>query len=383
MKFIKIPTAKFPQTTDYNLIISMSLDHSLSRPFAWGIRLCHVKSGHNINNLSESISKNVNSIKPFIRLMKSFINVLEESFIYLHNNKSRACAFVYSKQEKKVIQDALLEIISMDESISGGIQYKATTCLFNLFEDSQLLASQNNVVESSTEFPNISKEWSYFPKLIVLEDAISENIAIHVPGFYRLTDIRDQLVKPTLKDIKIFKDTEVVELESIFSLWVTGSLNPEIEIINELHLLRIDFVNATIRAYYELLKKSTNDISSILIFKPPIFTLTKSVKFKNNYLGKLYFFKQYEAITKCNQYRFDRIRDFMQGEAVYGSKLRFEELNSESEIARFTLLSNNGKELESSSYRSFILIEDNSQVTNNSLLFKEKFDFYKIRNILY
>ncbi|CAB4431183.1 unnamed protein product [Rhizophagus irregularis] len=238
--------------------------------------------------------------------MNIFVTKLEESFKYLQENKSRACVFVYSDQEKKVIQDALLEIISMDESnISGEIQQKATSCLFNLFEDSSLLATQNNVTESSTKFPNISKEWKEwrdFPRLIILEHAIN---------------------------------IEDLELENIFTLWVSGRLDPKLNIINKLHLLRTNFVNAIIRAYYKILKNSTNYISSILIFTPPIFTLTKFKEFKHNYLGKLCFFKQFEAITECSQNKYDRIRDFMQGEVVYGSKLKFEEF-CDSETARIT-----------------------------------------------
>ena len=42
-------------------------------------------------------------------------------------------------------------------------------------------------------------------------------------------------------------------------------------------------------------------------------------------MGKLCFFKQFEAIIECSQNKSDRIRDFMQDEAVYGSKLKFEE----------------------------------------------------------
>ncbi|CAB5216469.1 unnamed protein product [Rhizophagus irregularis] len=316
-QFIETPTANFPQKTVHNLIISMSLDHYLSRPFAWGICLYH-NSGHEIENhkYSESISKNDVSLKSFIHLISCFVIVLEDIFKYLQNMNQKL------------------------SNVSRNIQQSATKCLFNLFEDSLLLASQNNTTESF-KFPNISKEWRDFPRLIVLERAISENIAFHVPGFYRFIDIRDQLVKPTLKDSKYnfiiikknddFKDIEYAELENIFKLWAPGYLN-SLKIINDLHLLRNDFANAIIRAYYELLKKSTNDISSILIFIPPKFTLTEVENFKNNYLGKLYFFKQYEAIKKCNRHRSDRIKDFMYGEAVYGSELQFEELNSDSKL---------------------------------------------------
>ncbi|CAB4431182.1 unnamed protein product [Rhizophagus irregularis] len=55
-QFIKIPTANFPLKTDHN-IITMSLDHSLSRPFAWGICLydCTI-SGRFIKGHRHSVS---------------------------------------------------------------------------------------------------------------------------------------------------------------------------------------------------------------------------------------------------------------------------------------------------------------------------------------
>lgn len=46
----------------------------------------------------------------------------------------------------------------------------------------------------------------------------------------------------------------------------------------------------------------------------------------------------------------------MYSEAEYRSELQFEELSSDSKIARFTFLSTNKKELECNLYHSFILI---------------------------
>jgi DNA replication ATP-dependent helicase Dna2 len=369
IKFIGVATANFPQKTDHNLLIAISLDPFLSRPFGWAICL-YSSDGKIIPNFRRSGSslKDDESEPSFITLMDKFVTTLEKSFEYLAKHKSRACVFVFSEQEKKALQDALLEIISMDEGrISSAIQHTAVRCLFNLFEDSSLLLASGNDDGNNTELPD---EWREFPRLIVLENAIRENIAIHVPGFYRFTDIWEQLVKPKLKDEELINSLEQhiedIDLEDIYAIWV--SARSSIQKINAAHLYRVDFGIAVIRSYYELLKESTDDIASKLIFTPPIFTFTEIKAFGHNYLGKLYFFKQFEAITECAQIRSGRIKDLIQGEAVYGIRLQFEKFSKKegSEwIAKFVILSN-GKEvnvLEPRVLKDFILVEDNPEVT--------------------
>ena len=178
----------------------MSLDPFLSRPFGWGICL-YTSDGRIIQNFrrSGSVSKDEESQKSFTYLMDKFVTILEKCFEYLAKIKSQACVFVYSEQEKRAIQDALLEIISMDEDkIASAVQHTATRCLFNLFEDSSVLLASGHTEDGNlTELPD---EWREFPRLIILERAIRENIAIHVPGFYRFVDIWQQLVKPKISD---------------------------------------------------------------------------------------------------------------------------------------------------------------------------------------
>ncbi|RIA89830.1 hypothetical protein C1645_806056 [Glomus cerebriforme] len=377
-QFIGIATANFPQTTDHNLLVAISLDPFLSRPFGWGICL-FTKDGKIIQNFrrSASTSKDDESLQSFVSLMDKFVTTLEKSFEYLAKVKSKACVFVYSEQEKKALQDALLEVISMDEGdISSAVQHTAVRCLFNLFEDSSLLLASGNSEDGNlTELPN---EWREFPRLVVLEYAIKENIAIHVPGFYRFTDIWQQLVKPKLKDQELLDSLEQyiekIDLEDIYALWVSAQSSASR--INEAHLQRVDFGMAVIRAYYELLKESTDNIASKLIFTPPSFTFTEIKSFGHHYLGKLYFFKQFEAISECTQIRSGRIKDFIQGEAIYGIRLQFERFTKKegSEwIARFAILSN-GKEvsvLEPRTLKDFILVEDNPEGVLKAILFPD------------
>ncbi|CAG8482670.1 10470_t:CDS:10, partial [Racocetra fulgida] len=167
-----------------------------------------------------------------------------------------------------------------------------------------------------------------FPRLIVLEQSLKENIAINVPGFYRVTDVWEQMVKPTLKCYQAPNDLEFyidrIDLEDIYAAWVSATEN---KVINEILFMRSKFVNSVIHAYYVLLKKSTNDIASILLFSPQAFVVSnvQAIQdFKHDYLRKLYFFKQFEAFTSSSQQKKDRLKDLAQEEAT--CRIKFDKI---------------------------------------------------------
>ncbi|PKC66649.1 P-loop containing nucleoside triphosphate hydrolase protein [Rhizophagus irregularis] len=380
-QFVGLPVANFPQKTDHNLLITMSLDPFLSHPFGWGICL-FTGDGEILQKYRRAESFSKESQKKFVPLMDEFVTMLTKCFEYLSQVKSRACIFVYSEREKTTIQDALLEIITTDDNtVSCTLQHAATRCLFNLFEDSSLITASGSKDDNIMEIPDSRNEWREFPRLIILEHAIKENIAIYVPGFYRFIDIWQQLVKPTLSnDQELLNSLEQhitkIDLENIYTSWVSEQSSAQ-QKIQEAHLLRIKFVNAVMKAYYKLLKESTdNDIASILIFTPPIFTFTEIKSFNNHYLGKLYFFKQYEAITECMRIRSKRIKDFTQDESIRGVQLRYErfinKVNNEW-IVKFTII-NNEKDaslLEPSSFKTFILVEDSPKGLREAIKFSD------------
>ncbi|RIA90627.1 hypothetical protein C1645_823167 [Glomus cerebriforme] len=121
-----------------------------------------------------------------------------------------------------------------------------------------------------------------------------------------------------------------------------GFLN---KVHHKTYLSKIKFENAVIKAYHELLKESTDDIASKLIFTPPIFTFTEIKMFRYHYLGKLYFFNQFEVITECSRTRSDRIKDLINGKGA--------------------------SPLESSSYNKFILVKDNSKGILDAIQFPD------------
>ncbi|CAG8704457.1 17212_t:CDS:2, partial [Racocetra fulgida] len=271
VQFIGTPTATFPQQTDHNLVIAMSSDPFVLYPFGWAICL-YASDGSIIEEFrhAESVYKyNDEALPTFISLMDKFLTYLEEIFKYLSMNKSRACIFVYSEQEKIAMQDSLIELITLNsDKISEDIQHKAMQCLFNLFEDCSLLLAVGSDESENSKLPD---EWREFPRLIVLEHSVKENIAIRVPGFYRVFDIWEHMVKPVLKDNQDLLDNldphiSNIDLEDIHSKWVSENVNEDE--INKFHLFRSEFVNTVIQAYYTLLQKSTNNIASILIFSP-------------------------------------------------------------------------------------------------------------------
>jgi len=188
------------------------------------------------------------------------------------------------------------------------------------------------------------------------------------------------MVYPLMKDEalknEINENLYMIDLDGLYELWVVEN---DISNTNDLHLLRNHFTNAVIHAYYDLLRSYTPDIASILISSPPPFSFTQIKSFSNNYLGKLYFFKQFEAVTGCAKIRASRFNDLVQRGAVSGVVLEFDKFVkkvNESErypewVARFILISG-GKEfsiLEPSHLKEYILVDDSDEVILLYLVF--------------
>ncbi|CAH1760618.1 8372_t:CDS:10, partial [Entrophospora sp. SA101] len=386
-QYLGIATPSFPQITDHNLIISMSLDPFLSRSFGWAICI-YTSDGKPIQSYrhADIISKDDAFGRKFVDLMEKFVTKLAKCFEYLAKEKSRACIFVYSEQEKNTIKDSLLKILSMDSNlVPSSVGHLAARCLFNLFEDSSLLlASRNSEIN---EIPELSGESSEFLRVIILEQAIRENIAIHVPGFYRLIDVWEQMVRPKLEDEQLLEllneQAKNIDLEEIYSSWISSKCE-EVIGLNKAHLLRNDFANAVIKVYYMLLKEYTDDISSKLLFAPSPFKFAEIRSFKNDYLGKIYFFKQYEAITESKQVRSGRFADYVSDEAKNGILLQLDKFINKSGsewVMRFDVLSDGkvGSLLEKSNLKEFILVED----TMKGILEAIKFPDMKYRNTIF
>ncbi|RIB26034.1 hypothetical protein C2G38_2164525 [Gigaspora rosea] len=380
-QFIGTPTATFPQQTDHNLIITMSMDPFVLLPFAWSMCL-YTNDGQVMKKFqfAESISKYKDENQSaFVSLMDKFVTRLTKIFEYLSYKKSRACIFVYSEQEKFTIQESLLKIIRLDD-VSEAIQHMTTRCLYNLFEDCSLLLAVGGDIDNSSEIPG---QWREFPRLVCLEQSLSENVAICVPGFYRFIDIWEQMVKPVLEDNKelltaLEPEISKIDLEDIYAIWISENVNEDE--INKYHLLRAVFANVVIQAIYALVKKSTDDISSKLLFSPPAFVFSEIRSFINNYLGKLYFFKQFEAAITYYRTKSVRHKDLVLGEIKSGLRvkadrfLRKEEKEKSSTWILQCIILNCDNEfhvLEPSNIKEFILVDDTAEGILEAIRFSD------------
>ncbi|CAG8482686.1 10471_t:CDS:2, partial [Racocetra fulgida] len=158
--------------------------------------------------------------------------------------------------------DKTIQIIKFDKNSKKSpylesktnAQYKAMQRILNIFQYRSFLSAFGNNVDKSSKLPDELRE---FPRLIVLEQSLKENIAIYTPGFYRIIDVWEQMVRPTLKNNQILGDLEFyipkIDLEDIYTTWVSTTADKEV--INKTLLMRSKFVNSVIHAYYALLKK--------------------------------------------------------------------------------------------------------------------------------
>ncbi|CAG8510864.1 10605_t:CDS:10, partial [Dentiscutata erythropus] len=309
----------------------------------WAIQLC-TDSGKIIKKFSNLKSEKDETLSSFISLMSSFVTHLEKVFKYLCRKKSRACIFVYSEQEKILIQDSLLRLITLDpDKISKVIQHKAMQCLLNLFEDCSLLLAIKNDDNENSKIPD---GWREFPRLIVLEHSLRENVAINVPGFYLITDVWEQMVKPKYSNLEEIKNLDPdaiqsIDLEYIYATWESVDKKK----VNLRLKGRCYFFNI---AYYDLLKEFTNEIESILIFYP-----------------------------QNSRKRADRLKDFIQGEVTCGILLKFDNIveknyYNEEVTAQFIIVCDEkSHKLEKSSFTDFILTEDSEEGTCEAICFSD------------
>ncbi|CAG8643149.1 9136_t:CDS:2, partial [Cetraspora pellucida] len=356
-QFIGTPTASFPQKTDHNLVITMSLDPFVLLPFSWAICL-YTSDGKVIKKFqyAESISKykDDDNQSVFVSLMDKFVTRLT----------------------KVMIQESLLKIIRLD-GISEAIQHTTTRCLYNLFEDCSLLLAVGSDSDNNSEIPG---EWREFPRLVILEQSLSENVAICVPGFYRFIDIWEQMVKPTLEDrqellIALEPEISKIDLEDIYATWISENMSEDE--ISKSHLFRAEFVNAVIQAYYTLVNKSTDDIASKLLFSPPTFVFSEIRSFFHNYLGKLHFFKQFEAAITYSRTKAVRLRDFSQSEPKNGLRVKIDKFVKKEDghewTVRFIVINcdNEFHVLEPSPIKEFILVDDTPEGILEAIRFSD------------
>ncbi|RUP47523.1 hypothetical protein BC936DRAFT_145649 [Jimgerdemannia flammicorona] len=407
--FIGSPTASFPTETDDDLFITMSLDPLYLQPFGYAITLYNGNT--QTRSYSHSIPKDIMPpILAFTNLMEHFVTSLENTFTHLAATRSRACIFVFSDTEKSLIQASLIRYVSIDIA-NLGLTNKAMQCLLSLFEGAQLLTTEQALPDLTSALEE-SQLPRIFPRMVLLEHAVKDNIALGVPGFYRFEDLFEWMVEPmaTSSEAEIVpekhdgyrRDITRLDNSQIYEQWMARSTEKE---INDLHVSRNEITQLVLRSFRSLAARyssATNTpLNAIFLFSPPLFAFSSTRKFKSTSLAKLYFFKQYEAVTSCEQMRQNRFLG-LTGEDednLGGIRLRFEKyeeiespvLKKKSLVGRFTLVARGDGSappdvLEPTSMSNYILVDDSVEgalqaIRFPDILFRKAFRDFPITTV--
>ncbi|RUS14846.1 hypothetical protein BC937DRAFT_93240 [Endogone sp. FLAS-F59071] len=377
IRFIGRATASFPAETDHDLIITMSLDPLYTQPFGYAIALN--KGSERIYSHAYNVPKDFMApILAFTDLMREFVTALNSAFTQLATAQSRACLFVLTDADLQLMRDSLLRYVALDVAQPQLTSY-AMRCLLSMFEDTQLLTT-NLALPDLTSIPE-QQHLRSFPRVVVIENAVKDNIALGVPGFYRLEDLFVWMVEPMLVSSNaslasnqlgdLRRALPHVDSGQIHERWISS---PPRSSIDSLHSSRVSIASHILSAFRSLASRycvsAGISLSTIFLFSPPPFAFPKTREFRSSYLSKLYFFKQYEAVTACDQIRHERFRGIGgdEGEDLGGVLMMFEGYDSiespvlkkKSMVGKFKLVDGTRSPyvLEPTGMNDYILVED-------------------------
>lgn len=357
----------------------MSLDPLHTQPFGYAIALN--KGPERIYSHVYNVPKDFMApILAFTDLMREFVMALNSAFTQLATAQSRACLFVLTDADQQLIQDSLLRYVTLDVAQPQLTSY-AMRCLLSMFEDTQLLTT-NLALPDLTSIPE-QQYLRSFPRVVVIENAIKANVALGVPGFYRLEDLFVWMVEPVLVSSNasnqlgdLRRALPHVDSGQIHERWISS---PPRSSIDSLHSSRVSIASHILFAFRSLASRycvsAKIALSTIFLFSPPPFAFPKTREFQSPYLSKLYFFKQYEAVTACNQIRHERFRGIGgdEREDLGGVLIMFQGydeiespvLKKKSLVGKFKLVEGTRSPyvLEPTGMNDYILVEDSVEVS--------------------
>ncbi|KAG2181423.1 hypothetical protein INT43_009006 [Umbelopsis isabellina] len=296
--FIGKPTVKFSNSPDHNLLMTVQVDPITQRIFAYSTLLFD-STGELVDDFDISSCIQVEetaAMEEFSALMIAFTMDLHRTLSYLEQQKSRAVIFIPSDRERKWVQDVLIRCIAVEKNISTEAQQAAKQVLLTLFNDTQML------LVDSDNIPEMLQQSSAGLKVTIIEEILRENVAIPVPGYYRLQDLSKYLLQ---------KGTTVMMEQDIYAKWESGKdVNPYME-------TRAKTLLDIIQAFRELANhyaKSSTKSMPLFLLSPDVLQFAPTLTFNSSYLGKLCFFKMLETVTSYDKIAFRAIQRIRRGD---------------------------------------------------------------------
>lgn len=341
-------------------MITVQVDPITQRIFAYSTLLFD-SSGELVDDFDISSCIQVEEsaeMEDFTALMVEFTMDLHRTLAYLEQQKSRTVIFIPSDRERKWVQDVLIRCIAVEKTISTEAQQAAKQVLLTLFNDTQML------LVDSDNIPEMLQHSSAGLKVTIIEEILRENVAIPVPGYYRMQDLSNYLLQ---------KGTTIMMEQDIYANWEFGEdVNPYME-------TRAKTLLDIIQAYRELANdyaKSSSKSMPLFLLSPDVLHFAPTLTFNSSYLGKLCFFKMLETVTSYEKLRLERFKGFgEETETRGGVHVRFvgyEEVLSpkrkiKSIVGRFQVLPKDSDDrpmdtLKITNMLEYIVVEDSDQV---------------------
>lgn len=351
---------KFPNSPSHDLILSLQIDPVSQRIYAYSILLFDSR-GQLVDDFDISSCIQIEEaakLDDFAELSASFAMDLQRTMAYLELERARPAIFLPSEHERKCVQDTLIRCIAVDKDVDVEAQTAAKQVLLTMFNDAQML-----LIETAN-IPEMLHRDQAGLKVAIIEEFVRENIAMPVPGFYRLQDLTYYLLQ---------EKTEDINENEIYQRWERG------EDVNF-------YMEARLKTYFRIIQAFRNLADKhermsvrpfrLFLLSPDELRFVSTLEFKSSYLGKLCFFKMLETVTACEKMRMERFKGFgNDDEDKGGVHLRFvgyEEVQSakrkfKSLAGRFQVLSKNPNDrpmdmLKITTMLEYILVENSDRV---------------------
>ncbi|KAI8578590.1 hypothetical protein K450DRAFT_246575 [Umbelopsis ramanniana AG] len=368
--FMGNSTLKFPHSVTHELYISLLVDPVSQRMYTYSIQLYDSKKvaiDYFCTSKSIRMTNGVAEEKDCIQLAEMLAEDLVAILRWWHGTVMKLVMFLPTEYEKKCLQDVLIQCIAVDQPISGVARSAAKEVLLTMFSDGQLLTIDTD------DIPEILDCSQAGPKIVIIEDIIRENVALPVYGFYRLQDMAYYMVK---KHKHIMTDSE------IYQKWESGQyINHDMKNRMKIYFKVVQRYKGLARNYQRHIEPGVN----LFLLSPGEVRIARTRAFNSSYIGKLYFFKMFEAVTACEKKRKERFKGFEEDEEEKGGVhilfLGFEDVESptlktKSKAGRFAVIPRCDDDrpmdmLKVTTMLEYILVENSDEGALEAILFPD------------
>ncbi|KAL0090257.1 hypothetical protein J3Q64DRAFT_1847124 [Phycomyces blakesleeanus] len=265
-------------------------------------------------------AKNKSDIEAYVILAANFSTNLFNVLLKMDQIKAKFSIFFYGNETKVAIQDCLCDLLSSAPKFIKNTKYceeivsNAKECLLNLFVGVNLLKLPDALFPDDTHLDRVSSN-----RMVVLEDLLRENIALGIPGFYKLEDIAEWMCEDTKSVSKHFLQS--LEKDGLYNTWVLGETKPKNSSLEREKRYHIQVYGEILEKYRYLAQEyqqqqhqhqhQQDRTSSVCIF-PLVcepFSWTRSGAIYSNRLTRLIFFKYLELLASYEKLRTERLAD--------------------------------------------------------------------------